>query len=395
MASRKSLNGYRLFKNGGDAGNISIGDIFNHITKNSQNRKDRASQIRAIIKKYKTEIADGKSQSLNNPKVSKFKKKKPSYLKRNPDIKKILDSKGKPLSKERQEQTQQLIGILKKDFGIDIFFQKDKNGQVRGYGIVDHAEKIAFDGSKVMKLSELIDFAPKQERKASPLDIYRNLFTAEIGRDGLKDYISIRMKDEATYKSPISARQAAWFNGVKSDEKEDVALQIAATMFSEQILVAYLNQDPDFDPATRIKNVTSMKHRDGGFAYRITFNDGYTTPAIPMSVNENDHFRRLSTDDRPDLLTDLAIQHLTNETAQEIIKRIKNDTQTQLRLNTLPLRRQDYNPEIITAISTNLALMIARFNVNIAHGQNRECEVGKRNPYDDLDTKQSGTNISM
>ena len=59
----KSLEGYRLLKNGGDAGNISVGDIFNHITKNSQKRKDCATQLRAIIKKYKAEIADGKSQS--------------------------------------------------------------------------------------------------------------------------------------------------------------------------------------------------------------------------------------------------------------------------------------------------------------------------------------------
>ncbi len=148
----KSLDGYRLLKNGGDAGNIPVGDIFKHIIRNSQKRKDRASQLRAIIKKYKTEIGEGKFQSLNSPEVSKSKKKKPTRPKINPDIKKILDKNGKPLSKERQEQLQQLIFTLKKSFGIDIYFQKDKNGQVRGYGIVDHTGKIAFDGSKVMKL---------------------------------------------------------------------------------------------------------------------------------------------------------------------------------------------------------------------------------------------------
>lgn len=182
-------------------------------------------------RKYKAEIAEGKSQGLNNPEVSKSKKKKPKRPSRNPDINKILDNKGKPLNKKQQGQIQQLIDTLKKNFGIDIFFQKDKNGQVRGYGLVDHSGRIAFDGSKIMKLSELIDFAPKQKRQSSPLEVYRNLFTTVIGREGLKDYVSIRMKDGSSYKTSISARQTAWYNGVTQEEKEDVALRIAATMF--------------------------------------------------------------------------------------------------------------------------------------------------------------------
>lgn len=48
----KSLDGYRLFKNGGDAGNIVIGKILNGIKKNSQKRKERAPQLRTIIRKY-------------------------------------------------------------------------------------------------------------------------------------------------------------------------------------------------------------------------------------------------------------------------------------------------------------------------------------------------------
>lgn len=50
---------YRVFKNGGDAGNISDNEIKTHLSTNSQKRKDRAKQLKAIIKKYKTEIAEG------------------------------------------------------------------------------------------------------------------------------------------------------------------------------------------------------------------------------------------------------------------------------------------------------------------------------------------------
>ncbi len=66
----KVEDGYRLFKNGGDAGHITDNDIQRHLSKDSQKRKDRAKQLKAIIKKYKAEIAEGKYQSLNNLEVS-------------------------------------------------------------------------------------------------------------------------------------------------------------------------------------------------------------------------------------------------------------------------------------------------------------------------------------
>lgn len=390
----KSLDGYRLLKNGGDAGNISVGDIFSHITKSSQKRKDRATQLRAIIKKYKAEIAEGKYQSLNSPEVSKSKKKKPTRLKCNPDIKKILDKNRKPLSKERQEQLQQLIFTLKKSFGIDIYFQKDKNGQVRGYGIVDHAGKIAFDGSKVMKLSALIDLVPKQERKPSPLDIYRGMFNVEIGNDGCKDYVCIRMKDGSTYQKPITLRQAAWYNGVKSVDMEDVALTIAATMFTEEILMAYLAKQPIHDFKRRIQSATAVKNRDGRYALRITMNDGMPIPMIPMDSQEESDYRRLSPDDRQDYLLNLAVHYLTREDARAIIQRIRQTTKDQTGVRVLS-HPQDFTQHTANAFALNFAKVLTCFNVNTERGENREWEVGNYSRYNDLDTRQSGTRLSM
>ena len=390
----KSLDGYRLLKNGGDAGNIPIGDIFNHITKNSQKRKERTTQLRAIIKKYKAEIADGKSQSLNSPEVSKSKKKKPTRPKSNPDIKKILDKNGKPLSKGQQEQLQQLIFTLKKSFGIDIYFQKDKNGKVHGYGIVDHAGKIAFDGSKVMKLSELIDFAPKQERKPSPLDVYRDMFNVEIGNDGRKDYVRIKMKTGSTYQKPISLRQAAWYNGVKPDDKEDIALTIAATMFSEEILMAYLSQQSIHDFKSRIQSATAVKNRDGRYALRITINDGIPIPMILMDSQDETDYRRLSPDDRQDYLLNLAVHYLTREDARAIIQRIRQTTKDQTGVCFLS-HPQDFTQQTANVFAFNFAKILSCFNVNTERGENREWEVGNRSRYDDLDTKQSGSRLSM
>lgn len=72
-----------------------------------------------------------------------------------------------------------------------------------------------------------------------------------------------------------------------------------------------------------------------------------------------------------------------------------SSTSTLLTIFSLPLRQKDYTPEIITAISHILSVNLSRFNVGIGHGQKREWEVGNKSPYDDLDTRMSGTKMSM
>lgn len=391
----KVEDGYRLFKNGGDAGHITNNEILRHLSKDSQKRKDRAKQLKAIIKKYKAEIAEGKYQSLNNPEVSKSQQKKPKLPKVNSDIKKILDSNGNALSEERQQQIQQLLDILKTSFGIDIYFQKDKNGQVRGYGLVDHTEKISFDGSKVMKLSELIDFTIKPERKPSPLDVYRSLFTAEIISDGTKDSIRIDTIFGETYQTVMSANQSAWYRNAKPEDKEDVALMIASTAFTEEILLIYLSRQPIQNHLATIQSASAVKQRDGKFALRIAMNDGMSM-MIPMDDQDESHYRRLSPNDTQDFLNNLAVHYLTREDARSIIQRIRQNTQTQFGFGNRPLPHpQNFTPQIATAFSLNFANVLSCFNVNTERGENREWEVGNRSRYDDLDTRQSGTYLSM
>ena len=393
----KSLDGYRLFKCGGDAGNIGIGDIINHITKDSSKRKDRITRLRAIVRKYKTEIAEGKCQSVDNVKVSKGRKKKSVKIKANANIRRILDNNGKPLSEENCQRIQTLIDVLKTKFGIDISFQKDKTGRVRGYSLIDHAEKIAFDGSKIMKLSELIDFAANPAYKPSPLDIYRGLFTAEVGTDGRSDYMCIHTKDGDTYSKSISPRQYAWYMGAKDDEREDVGLTIAATIFSEEILTEYLKRSPLHDPLDRIKGVTAVKLRNGNYGFRITLADDYT-PLIEMSREETNRFLSLQSDAGAghDFLLALAVHYLTHTDAVAVKERIRQHTQSQVKVRILPLRPQDYTPEISKAFAAILANALSSLNVSSGiSGHNLEHEVGHRTRYDDMDERQSGTKLSM
>ena len=123
----KTADGYRLFKGGANAGSIADRDILSYRTEKSRKRKNRATQLKAIIKKYRDEIAQGKIPKPE-PAKPKGRKRKPVSEKVNTDIKNILDSESKPLSTENQEKIRQLIYILKTRFGIDVLFQKDRNG---------------------------------------------------------------------------------------------------------------------------------------------------------------------------------------------------------------------------------------------------------------------------
>ena len=388
-------NGYVLFRGGVRAATISLSEIERHISQENDARKERAKQLRAIIRKYKAEIAEGKVQNVENVKGHKGQKKKYVRRKVNPDIRKIKGSNGKTLSQEEQRHLSDLLDILKTKFGIDIHFQKDRNGEIRGYGIVDHSRKMAFDGSKVMKLSELIDFAQKQERKASPLDVYRSLFTAEIFTDGAKDHIRIHTKDGDTFEKTISANQSDWYRNTKPEDKEDVALMIASTAFTEEILMEYLSRQPIQNHLAIIQPVSAVKQRGGDFALRIVMNDGMSM-MIPMDDQDEIRYRKLSPNDTLDFLNNLAVHYLTREDARSIIQRIRQNTQTQLGFGNRPLPHpQNFTPQIATAFSLNFASVLSCFKVHTERGENREREVGNRSRYDDLDTQQAGTHLYM
>jgi len=173
--------------------------------------------------------------------------------------------------------------MLKTKFGIDIHFQKDHNGEIRGYGIVDHSRKMALDGSKVMRLSELIDFAQKQKHNASPLD----------------------------------------------------KLRCHAKLQGEDV-------------------------------------NGY--------------------------LCQLAVLRITHEDATELTNRIMELTAKSTGSITLPLRQSDYAPEQVKAFTSHQCTALIRLiprGTSSTHSANRELEVGKQSRYDHIDSKQSGSQMSL
>ena len=390
-------DGYVLFRGGVKAATIPLSEIERHISQENDTRKERAKQLRAIIRKYKAEIAEGKVQNVENVKGHKGQKKKFVRRKANPDIRKIKGANGKILSQEEQRHLSDMLDILKAKFGIDIHFQKDRNGEIRGYGLVDHNRKMALDGSKVMKLSELIDFEQKQERKANPLDIYRGLFSMEVRKSGVDGEMTVRLFDGSEHTRKMSPRQSAWYFNSPDNESEDVAIRIAATMFSTEIFEAVLLKYPISDISSRIGSVNIIKMRDGGRAIRVVSIDGFSA-TYPMTADELRCHARLQGEAANSYLHQLAILRITHEDATELTNRIKELTAKTTGSITLPLRQSDYNPEQSKAFTSHQSSVLIRLmprDTSSTHSANREWEVGKQSRYDNIDNQQSGTQLTM
>ena len=388
---------YVLFRGGVKAATISLSEIEKHIAQENDVRKERAKQLWAIIRKYKAEIAGGKVQNVENVKGHKGQKKKFVRRKIDPDIRKIKGSNGKTLSQEEQRHLSDLINILKTKFGIDIHFQKDRNGEIRGYGIVDHSRKMAFDGSKVMKLSELIDFAQGQERKASPFDIYRDLFSVEVRKSGMDGIMLIRLFDGSEHTRKMSPRQSAWYFNSPESEREDVAIRIAATMFSTEIFESVLQKYPVSDISSRIGSVNLIKMREGGRAIRVVSADGFSA-TYPMTADELRCHARLQGEAASGYLRQLAILRITHEDATELTNCIKDLTAKSTGSITLPLRQSDYTQEQAKAFTSHQCTVLTRLmprDITSPHSANREWEVGKQSRYDHIDNQQSGTQLTM
>lgn len=135
----------------------------------------------------------------------------------------------------------------------------------------------------------------------------------------------------------------------------------------------------------------------GNYGIRIALADGYM-PLVEMDSDESRRFRSLQPDAnaRQDFLLALAANHLTLADAVAVKDRIRQQTQTQTKVRVLPLRHQDFTPDLSRAFAGNLASALHSLNVSSGiSGHKREHEVGNHSRYDDIDDRQSGTKLTM
>ncbi|MDE6649971.1 MAG: hypothetical protein K2K45_08585 [Muribaculaceae bacterium] len=161
--------------------------------------------------------------------------------------------------------------------------------------------------------------------------------------------------------------------------------------------MTYLKRHTFKELRDRIKAVYTPKQKNGGYCLRIEMKGGYAIPPMKMDDKDEMEFRHISEDDKKEFLLNLAVEYLTRADAEEIIQHIRRTMREEIKKDRYFLpKQQELSPQLSQIFVQVLTNAISRFNVGGgSQDQNREWEVGNRSQYDDLDTRQSGTRLSM
>jgi hypothetical protein len=156
---------YMFFRNHSPQFSITKDEVRKRmITKDNQQalerKKQRAKQLKAILLKYRQQSLLRHDESTRGH----AKRKSDLEDRKTIALSGLCHKDGTPLGENERLQMKWLVKEVKQKLGVDIHWQKDKNGIVRGYGIVDHKTKTAFDGSQVLKLTDLIDAQQKEQK---------------------------------------------------------------------------------------------------------------------------------------------------------------------------------------------------------------------------------------
>ena len=417
-------------------------------------REETAKRLKAIIIKYR-ELSlkqtpysaddqkiesEGKEKERPQTKKELMKRKKVKIL---PEIKKLTDAKGKPLSKLEQYQMQWLIDELRGKFGIAVHFQKDKNGIVRGYGIVDHNNKVALNGSEVMKLADIIGITewkvaqeakatrkktkhaykteatrpsfnnrsqssaskenemPKETVKAtiyrpdSTLDIYRPMFKARACSVNGKNIVRMEL-DGKTYDHAITDNQAEWYCKAPTEAHDDIAIRLAVFYFYKEIYESYRRLLADAyvkEGGQTLElpegSVRCYKRMNG--LWHVAFDSNGSTIHYDLTEQESRLMNRLEGNETEfnEAKVRLLKEHVVRDEANAIVRNLQYDS-----VGVFPsYANKDDLPNKIAAfvgLHQQLILKLAdTLSHNTGNGFNREFEVGgRRNRWDDIDDER-------
>lgn len=417
-------------------------------------REETAKRLKAIIIKYR-ELSlkqtpysadeqkmesEGKEKERAQTKKELMKRKKVKIL---PEIKKLTDAKGKSLSKLEQYQMQWFIDELRSKFGIAVHFQKDKNGIVRGYGIVDHNNKVALNGSEVMKLADIIgimEWKAAQEAKAtrkktkhadktegtkpsfnnrsqssvskenempketvkatvnrpdSTLDIYRPMFKARACSVNGKNIVRMEL-DGKTYDHAITDNQTEWYCKSPAEAHDDIAIRLAVFYFYKEIYESYRRLLADAyvkEGGQTLElpegSVRCYKRMNG--LWHVAFDSNGGTIHYDLTEQESRLMNRLEGNKAEfnEAKVRLFKEHVARDEANAIVRNLQYDS-----VGVFPsYASKDDAPNKIVAFAGQHAQLILKLMTALSHntgnGFNREFEVGgRRNRWDDIDDER-------
>ena len=417
-------------------------------------REETAKRLKAIIIKYR-ELSlkqtpysaddqkmesEGKEKERAQTKKELMKRKKVKIL---PEIKKLTDAKGKPLSKLEQYQMQWLIDELRGKFGIAVHFQKDKNGIVRGYGIVDHNNKVALNGSEVMKLADIIgimEWKAAQEAKAtrkktkhadktegtkpsfnnrsqssvskenempketvkatiycpdSTLDIYRPMFKARACSVNGKNIVRMEL-DGKTYDHAITDNQTEWYCKAPTEAHDDIAIRLAVFYFYKEIYESYRRLLADAyvkegGQALELPEGSVRCYKRMNGLWHLAFDSNGGTIHYDLTEQESRLMNRLEGNEAEfnEAKVRLFKEHVARDEANAIVRNLQYDS-----VGVFPsYASKDDAPNKIVAFAGQHAQLILKLMTALSHntgnGFNREFEVGgRRNRWDDIDDER-------
>ena len=417
-------------------------------------REETAKRLKAIIIKYRElslkqtaySADDQKMESEGNEKERVQTKKelmKRKKVKILPEVKKLTDAKGKLLSKLEQYQMQWFIDELRCKFGIAVHFQKDKNDIVRGYGIVDHNNKVALNGSEVMKLADIIgimEWKAAQEAKAtrkktkhadktegtkpsfnnrsqssvskenempketvkatiycpdSTLDIYRPMFKARACSVNGKNIVRMDL-DGKTYDHAITDNQTEWYCKAPTEAHDDIAIRLAVFYFYKEIYESYRRLLADAyvkEGGQTLElpegSVRCYKRMNG--LWHVAFDSNGGTIHYDLTEQESRMMNRLEgrKAEFNEAKVRLFKEHVARDEANAIVRNLQYDS-----VGVFPsYASKDDAPNKIVAFAGQHAQLILKLMTALSHntgnGFNREFEVGgRRSRWDDIDDER-------
>ena len=417
-------------------------------------REETAKRLKAIIIKYRElslkqtpySADDQKMESEGNEKERVQTKKelmKRKKVKILPEVKRLTDAKGKSLSKLEQYQMQWFIDELRSKFGIAVHFQKDRNGVVRGYGIVDHNNKVALNGSEVMKLADIIGFTEwkaMQEAKAtrkktkhadktettrpsfnnrsqssaskekempkeavkvtiyrpdSTLDIYRPMFKARACSVNDKNIVRMEL-DGKTYDHGITDNQTEWYCKAPTEAHDDIAIRLAVFYFYKEIYESYRRLLADAyvkesGQALELPEGSVRCYKRMNGLWHVAFESNSSTIHYDLTEQESRLMNRLEGNKAEfnEAKVHLFKEHVARDEANAIVRNLQYDS-----VGVFPsYASKDDAPNKIVAFAGQHAQLILKLMTALSHntgnGFNREFEVGgRRNRWDDIDDER-------
>ncbi len=127
----------------------------------TRKRKERARQLKAILLKYRQMSLQQQFPTKKDKAVTKSDLEERKTL----ALSGLRHKDGTSFNEAEKLQVKWMLKELRQKLGVDIHWQKDKNGIIRGYGIVDHKTKTAFDGSQVLRMGEWMDIQTKRNEE--------------------------------------------------------------------------------------------------------------------------------------------------------------------------------------------------------------------------------------